>query len=86
MLSIMLPEDTALLDQFTTHLHFVHYASTLGGIHTTLMHPVTSSHADVPDDKRRAMGITPGLLRISVGIEDPDDLIHEFTQALDAVK
>ena len=86
MLSIMLPEDTDLLDRFTTHLHFVHYASTLGGIHTTLMHPVTSSHADVPDDKRRAMGITPGLIRISVGIEDPDDLIQEFTQALDAAK
>ena len=85
MLSFALPEDTDMLDTFTTHLHFVHYASTLGGIHTTLMHPVTSSHVDVPDDKRRAMGITPGLLRVSVGIEDPDDLIKEFTQALDAL-
>lgn len=90
MLSIVLPEaegddKTALVDKFTTHLNFVRYASTLGGIHTTLMHPVTSSHCDVPDDKRRAMGITPGLIRISVGIEDPDDLIAEFTQALDAL-
>lgn len=91
MLSIMLPElsgndPTALVDKFTTHLNFVHYASTLGGIHTTLMHPVTSSHADVPDDKRRAMGVTPGLIRISVGIEDPEDLIAEFTQALDSLE
>ncbi len=87
MLSFVLPEaegsdPTALVDVFTTHLKFVCYAATLGGIHTTLMHPVTSSHADVPDDARRAMGITPGLLRVSVGIEDPDDLIEEFTQAL----
>lgn len=90
MLSIMLPEaegedKTRLVDKFTSNLKFVRYASTLGGIHTTLMHPVTSSHCDVPDDKRRAMGVTPGLIRISVGIEDPEDLINEFTQALDAL-
>lgn len=89
MLSIMIPESpdgsSKIMDQFTSNLKFVSYASTLGGIHTTLMHPVTSSHCDVPDDKRRAMGVTPGLLRVSVGIEDPDDLIKEFTQALDAL-
>ncbi len=90
MLSIMLPEaegenNTLLVDRFTSHLKFVRYASTLGGIHTTLMHPVTSSHADVPDSARRAMGITPGLIRISVGIEEPDDLITEITQALEAL-
>lgn len=91
MLSIVLPEAlapheaTAYVDKFTMSLNFVHYASTLGGIHTTLMHPVTSSHADVPDDKRRAMGITPGMIRISCGIENTDDLITEFTQALDKI-
>ena len=90
MMSIVLPEAegddrTALVDKFTSHLKFVRYASTLGGIHTTLMHPVTSSHCDVPDTVRRAMGITPGLLRVSVGIEDPDDLIQEFSQALDSL-
>ena len=90
MLSIMLPESqgeerTVYVDQFTSNLKFVHYASTLGGIHTTLMHPVTSSHVDVPDDVRRAMGVTPGLLRVSVGIEDPEDLIEEFTQALNCL-
>ena len=73
------------MNKFTSHLKFVHFASTLGGIHTTLMHPCTSSHADVPDADRRDMGITPGLLRVSVGIEDPQDLIEEFRQALAAL-
>ncbi len=85
MLSFALDEDIALLNKFTSHLKFVHFASTLGGIHTTLMHPCTSSHADVPDADRRDMGITPGLLRVSVGIEDPQDLIEEFRQALAAL-
>ena len=43
---------------------------------------MTSSHPNVPDDVRRAMGITPGMLRISVGTEDPEDLIQDFRQAL----
>ena len=47
-----------------------------------MSHPVTSSHPNVPDDIRRAMGITPGMIRISVGTEDADDLIRDFHQAL----
>jgi len=82
MLSIIVPEDEGKIDEFMLKLHFAHYAVTLGGIHTTLMHPVTSSHRHMPDDQRRAMGITPGLIRISVGIEDADDLIADFGQAL----
>ena len=42
------------------NLSFVRYAPTLGGIRTTMSHPVTSSHMTVPDDIRRKMGITPG--------------------------
>ncbi|MBR5980757.1 MAG: PLP-dependent transferase, partial [Firmicutes bacterium] len=62
-------------------LKFVHYAPTLGGMRTTMSHPVTSSHNTTPDDVRRAMGITPALMRISVGIENIDDLIEDFKQA-----
>ena len=53
-----------------------------GGLHTTLSHPVTSSHMGVPDDVRRKMGITPGMIRVSVGIEDVGDLIADFENAL----
>lgn len=83
MLSFIVPEDMEKIDQFLEHLHLAHYATTLGGIHTTLSHPVTSSHRSVPDDVRRKMGITPGMFRLSVGIEDAEDLIADFYQALE---
>lgn len=51
---------------------------------TTIAHPVTSSHHDVPEEERQKMGITFGLLRISVGLEDPEDLIADFSGALGA--
>lgn len=83
MMSFIVPEDEAKFDEFMLKLHFAHYATTLGGIRTTLVHPCTSSHSHMPDADRRAMGITPGLFRLSVGIEDADDLIADFYQALE---
>ena len=82
MLSFIVPEDLEKIDQFMMALHFPRYAPTLGGLHTTLSHPVTSSHMGVPDETRRKMGITPGLIRVSVGIEDADDLVADFENAL----
>ena len=84
ILSVYLPENEKKIDQFMDRLHFARYAPTLGGIRTSLSHPVTSSHPHVPDDIRRSMGITPGMLRISVGTENPEDLIQDFRQALTA--
>lgn len=82
MLSFIVPEDIEKIDRFMQALRFPHYAPTLGGIRTTLSHPVTSSHMGVPDDVRRKMGITPGMIRVSVGIEDQDDLAADFANAL----
>jgi cystathionine gamma-synthase len=82
MMSFMVPEDEEKIDKFMEALHFAHYATTLGGLRTTLNHPVTSSHSHMPDADRRKMGITPGLFRLSVGIEEPEDLIADFEQAL----
>jgi methionine-gamma-lyase len=48
-------------------------------------HPATMTHADVPPAKQREMGITPAMLRISVGIEHPEDVIADLAQALEAV-
>lgn len=82
IMSFVLPEDMGKIDMFMSRLKFAHYATTLGGIRTTLNHPVTSSHAHMPDEDRRRMGITPGMFRLSVGIEGVNDLIEDFYQAL----
>lgn len=84
IMSVELPEEIQQVDNFMHRLALIHYAGTLGGIHTTMMHPVSTSHKDVPDKDRRAMGITPGLIRFSVGIENVDDLISDLEQALHA--
>lgn len=82
MMSFVLPEDIEKVDAFMKALRFTRYAPTLGGLRTTMSHPVTSSHFSMPDEERRKIGITPGMIRLSVGLEDPDDLIADFSNAL----
>jgi cystathionine beta-lyase/cystathionine gamma-synthase len=60
-------------------------AESLGGVESLISHPATMTHASVPVETRTALGITDGLVRISAGIEDLDDLKEDLTQALDAV-
>jgi cystathionine beta-lyase/cystathionine gamma-synthase len=57
-------------------------AESLGGVETLISHPATMTHASVPADRRAALGITDGLVRISVGIEHADDLRDDLAQAL----
>lgn len=82
MLSFEMPEDREKINAFMRRLHIAKYAMTLGGYATTLSYPILSSHASVPRDIRLKMGITDGLMRVSVGLEDVQDLIADFTQAL----
>ena len=58
-------------------------AESLGAVETMITHPATMTHADVPQAEREARGLTDGLVRISVGIENPDDIIADLEQALD---
>ena len=60
-------------------------AESLGGVETLISHPATMTHASVPAERRAAIGITDGLVRISAGLEDLADLKEDLTQALDAV-
>ena len=60
-------------------------AESLGGVETLISHPATMTHASVPAEHRAALGITDGLVRISAGLEDPDDLKDDLIQALDAL-
>lgn len=57
-------------------------AESLGGVETLISHPATMTHASVDRDKRERLGITEGLVRISVGLEDTDDIIADLDQAL----
>jgi cystathionine beta-lyase/cystathionine gamma-synthase len=70
-----------MLNSVTLHA----LAESLGGVESLISHPATMTHASVPPDRRAAIGITDGLVRISAGIEDIDDLKEDLTQALDAV-
>ncbi len=60
-------------------------AESLGAVETMITHPATMTHADVPKDEREARGLTDGLVRLSVGIENPDDIIADLEQALNQV-
>ena len=60
-------------------------AESLGGVETLISHPATMTHASVPADRRAAIGVTDDLVRVSVGIEDVDDLQEDLAQALDRV-
>jgi cystathionine beta-lyase/cystathionine gamma-synthase len=60
-------------------------AESLGGVESLISHPATMTHASVPADKRQALGITDGLVRISAGIEDIEDLKADLVQALGRV-
>jgi cystathionine beta-lyase/cystathionine gamma-synthase len=69
---------TSLLDQ----LRLARVATSLGGPETLVCHPATTTHASLTDDELTEGGITAGLLRVSIGLEDADDLIADFQQAL----
>lgn len=57
-------------------------AESLGGVESLISHPATMTHASVPFEKRESLGITDGLVRVSVGIEDIEDIIQDLDQAL----
>ena len=60
-------------------------AESLGGVETLISHPATMTHAGVGEEGRRKIGITDGMVRISVGIEDVDDILADLDQALAAI-
>lgn len=71
--------------RFLDALKIAKLAVSLGGTETLASHPAAMTHLSVPDARKAALGITDNLVRISIGIEDADDLIADFAQALDAV-
>ncbi len=68
--------------KFTGALTYFTLGESLGGVESLVCHPVTMTHASVPEERRRELGITPGLVRLSVGIEDIGDLLQDIERAL----
>ena len=71
-------------NRFAENLKLCYLAESLGGVETLVCHPATMTHAAVGAEGRKRMGIGDGLMRISVGIEDVDDIIADLKQALSA--
>jgi cystathionine beta-lyase/cystathionine gamma-synthase len=81
----MISFDTGSLENAARVLEAVRLCTvgeSLGGVETLISHPATMTHASVPETERQRLGITDGLVRISVGIEDVDDIITDLDQAL----
>lgn len=71
--------------RFLNALKLVKLAVSLGGTESLAEHPATMTHVDVDPAEREELGITPGLIRLSVGVEAPEDLIWDLRQALDRI-
>ncbi len=84
IVTIDLGGDLARARRFLTALHVWSLAESLGGVESLVDYPAIMTHASVPLETRARLGITDGLVRLSVGIEDPDDLIEDLDGALKA--
>jgi cystathionine beta-lyase/cystathionine gamma-synthase len=82
MVSFVLKGGESAARQVAGKTRLFSLAESLGGVESLIGHPATMTHASIPVDEREARGITGGLLRLSVGIEDPDDLIADLDAAL----
>lgn len=74
--------DEELAKNILGSVHLIQYAESLGGVETLITYPTTQTHADVPEGLRLKNGITPSTLRLSVGIENVDDLIFDLDNAI----
>ena len=82
MLAFEVRPETVAADTVQRRLQLIRPAASLGGVETTICAPAQTSHAKMSRPDRERLGITDALLRLSVGIEHPEDLIADLNQAL----
>jgi cystathionine gamma-synthase len=82
MLSFELQGDIPQIEAFVDGLHYFSLAESLGGVESLIAHPASMTHAAMAPEARRAAGIADTLLRLSIGIEDGDDLLRDLDAAL----
>ncbi|WP_415182243.1 O-succinylhomoserine sulfhydrylase [Phaeovulum sp.] len=85
MLALDLKGGQAAAFRFLNALRIIKISNNLGDARSIATHPATTTHQRLPDEHKKQLGITPGLVRLSVGIEDAGDLIDEVTAALDMI-
>ena len=71
------------VNKILTRLKLITFAESLGGVESLITHPVSRTHTEISEEKRNMLGITDTLLRLSVGIEDADDIIADLKQAME---
>jgi cystathionine beta-lyase/cystathionine gamma-synthase len=84
MLSFEIRGDTERAERFISHARYPMSAPSLGGVETLITRPASTSHSGMSREDRKALGISDRLIRLSVGIEDTEDLIEDIRQALQA--
>ena len=71
-------------DAILSNTHLFALAESLGEVESLIGHPATMTHASIPKEERLKVGLTDSLIRLSIGIEDVDDLIEDLNHALDS--
>ena len=82
MLSFDLRAESLGVERFMARARLLEFAPSFGDVASTWTYPARTSHRHVSPEDQAAMGIGPGLVRLSVGLEDPDDLIADLGEAL----
>mmetsp|Transcript_117193 Transcript_117193/g.251995 ORF Transcript_117193/g.251995 Transcript_117193/m.251995 type:complete len:87 (-) Transcript_117193:86-346(-) len=86
MLTLILNADLEQTKAFMTRLKYFPVAESLGGYESLCELPAIMTHASVPQEMRKELGIEDGLIRFSVGLEDGDDLLDDIRSSLELVK
>jgi methionine-gamma-lyase len=84
--SFELKSGKAAAFDFLRNLQIAKCAVSLGGVETLVSHPSTTTHSEMTDEDKKVFGINDSIVRVSVGVEDWRDLLHDFHQALDSIK
>ena len=71
------------VNKILNKIKLITFAESLGGVESLITHPISRTHTEVSEEVRNELGITDTLLRLSVGIEDAEDIINDLKQALE---
>nr|WP_176024954.1 PLP-dependent aspartate aminotransferase family protein [Brucella pseudintermedia] len=86
VVSIEVAGELDRVERILTSTRYFHFAVSLGSVESLIQHPFSLTHAVVPEEQKHDLGIGPRLIRISVGLEDPDDLEADLVQALTSAR